>query len=374
MHIYLLTGSVETFDQSQMSSSSAKYVLNFAKGLAHFAKVELLSTAIPFGTVLQDGDMTLTGIKTQNIWKFGLNFYEKICQLDSLKKRSEDSVIIFWGYDLRQIVPLLKLKLRYGFRCIPFVFDHHSIAIKNLVFWKRWLLDLFFRAGFMTIRHFEACLLFQEEAADELHLRKPFLVSKPGVLPATPLPPKEPDDFFHVTYGGTLTELNGIDTLLQAVPLVQTKGFRLHIYGDGPMRDTVINAAKQNEAIQYHGVVSDFEIQKAYANSDLLLNLRRTNDYAMKFAFPSKFFECISSGRPVLTNRLLDDKDLDRYLYILQEPLTPGSIAEGIARVFAEPAESKVKAVAAKHYVEEKYNYLVETEAIFEFLKSVISD
>ena len=373
MHIYLLTDAIRTLDQNKMSSSSDKYVLNFAKGLARFAKVEILASAIPSGQTLQDGDLVLTGIRPQKVGRFSLSLYKEIDQVDSLKKHREDAVIIFWGYDLRQIVPLLKLKLRYGYRCVPFVFDHHGIAIQDAVFWKKWLADLFFRAGFMTIRHFDACLLFQEDAAKELRLRKPFWVGKPGMVQTHPLPKKEQTGFFHVTFGGTLTKLNGIDVLIEAVSLVQVQGFCLHIYGDGPMRNVVENAAKQNKAIQYHGIVDDCEMQKAYGNSDLLLNLRRTTDHAMKFAFPSKFFECISTGRPVLTSRLLDDEELNQYLYTL-DTLTPECIADGINRIYAEQSFALEKAAKAKQYAERNYHYLKETKDVFTFLKRVVFD
>jgi glycosyltransferase involved in cell wall biosynthesis len=216
------------------------------------------------------------------------------------------------------------------------------------------------------LRFFDAYLLFQDSAVKILKIKKPYLVTKPGVT-YSDTKIKKPTSDFIMTYAGTLKNVNGIKVLLDAFELVETKEIKLYIYGGGTLESVVSKRANINKRIIYKGIVDDNELNKVYSNSDLLINLRDPDDYVMKFAFPSKLFEYMNTGVPVLTTRLLKDDSFVASTYVVDD-LTPRGVAKAIKHAYLNKITSFEKGKLAKQYVNDNYSFDLISMKIYDFI------
>ena len=106
-------------------------------------------------------------------------------------------------------------------------------------------------------------------------------------------------------YAGAITKKYSVDKLVKAFSLAGVENAELHIYGKGPYRNQLINECKTYNNIKYMGFVSPDEILSRMQAATILINPRSSNDEYTKYSCPSKTFEYISSGTPVLMARLL---------------------------------------------------------------------
>ena len=371
MHLYIISGGITSFSKSDLTSSSSKYELGLAKALSKYCRVTILSASLPRGVFSCCENLILKGIKAR---EKGIMGYRRLNNLISSifeDGTKEQRFVIFWGYNPFDLAVFLKAERILKLKCIPFIYDHHGEAIKNLSFVKKTIVDHFYRTGLRLVRRFKAFILFQESAATEMKLSAPFLVSKPGVDSCDErLPLKTDSPSFNLVFAGTLSHLNGIDVLLEGFVLANIPNAYLHIYGSGPLGGLVSQYCTKYDHILFHGRVSDQALQVAYANADLLVSLRIPDDYAMKFSFPSKLFEYMATGRPVLTTRIISDFSLDEYVYVVDD-MSTNTISSCLKSIYADSNHASTKAENARAYVCKHYNYDTLSQDIIQFLKQL---
>lgn len=108
----------------------------------------------------------------------------------------------------------------------------------------------------------------------------------------------------NVLFCGALTEYNGILNLIEAMELLKDTDIVLDIYGGGHLEKNVKAAAAKNSQIRYHGRVSNQEVMQKQCQAWLLINPRIVDDPIAQVTFPSKTFEYLLSGTPVLSSKL----------------------------------------------------------------------
>lgn len=108
----------------------------------------------------------------------------------------------------------------------------------------------------------------------------------------------------NIVFAGSLVKYNGIVQLVNAMKFVQDKNIVLNIYGDGDLHEFVAKSAKKESNIIYHGRVNSSSLNKIYQEAWLLINPRPVDDKIAFVTFPSKIFEYLLSGTPVLSTRL----------------------------------------------------------------------
>ena len=108
----------------------------------------------------------------------------------------------------------------------------------------------------------------------------------------------------NILYCGALTEYNGIFNLLQAIKIIKDKDIFLDIYGGGYLEEIVRKEAACNSQIRYYGKISNEEVMQKQMEAWLLINPRRIHDPISQVTFPSKTFEYMLSGTPVLSTKL----------------------------------------------------------------------
>lgn len=109
---------------------------------------------------------------------------------------------------------------------------------------------------------------------------------------------------FNVVYTGYLSRIYSVDNIVEAFKKLDDN-YILHLYGKGDLVDQVVRTNEKHKNIIYHGFKTNIdEIQEIQANADLLINARGADKDFVKYSFPSKLLEYMSSGTPVLTTLL----------------------------------------------------------------------
>ena len=177
-----------------------------------------------------------------------------------------------------------------------------------------------------------------------------------------------------ILYSGALVDYSGVMNLVEAMSFVDSPDIELNIYGLGPLANDILKISEDNEKIKYCGSVPNSEILKIQKKSWLLVNPRPIENDTAKVTFPSKIFEYMMSGRPVLSTRLNGfSKDYDDLLYWIDD-----CSAKGIANCINTLAAKNdflfnEKAKRAKEYMLANKTWKANADIIYDFLKDIES-
>ncbi len=360
-NIFVLSESLSSFNRNSYNYSAEKYEYNLCESLSKFTNVTILTTKLQFPCKVSSDNLVMYGVAK------GKNKYAAIGKI--LNNYKGKSTLIFWGYDLIKCRALLAVKRRFNVDILPFIYDTHKVAIQNYNPIKKILAEMYFSFGKMLLRSFNGFIFFQERAANRLKIgKKPYIVIKPGVSAQENLYNDSYKDVFRVAYCGTLSKLNGIDALVESFESFVSDNIKFTICGVGPLLNDVLAAEERFAFVNYEGLINEQQLKTLYSNCDLLLNLRRTDDEAMDFAFPSKIFECIQSGIPVLTTKVLDNEEFINNTYVI-DSVRAEDIVTGIHKAYNDRNNSEAKAKKAKKYIEEEYSFDKSAQSILDFIE-----
>lgn len=103
-----------------------------------------------------------------------------------------------------------------------------------------------------------------------------------------------------VLYTGTLDERYGILDLVEAFCGIDIPNIELVICGAGTVSDSLKKYLSSDQRIKYFGNLPREEVLKLQSESFLLVNPRKPEGEYVKYSFPSKIIEYLSSGTPTL--------------------------------------------------------------------------
>jgi glycosyltransferase involved in cell wall biosynthesis len=101
-------------------------------------------------------------------------------------------------------------------------------------------------------------------------------------------------------YTGALHRWGGVETLLDALPLVRTPGTRLIVVGRGGSAE-LLRRLRSTPGVEYLGGVDEATLEKLTANAEVLLNPRPSDVVGNEMNFPSKLLHYLTSLKPVAT-------------------------------------------------------------------------
>lgn len=121
-------------------------------------------------------------------------------------------------------------------------------------------------------------------------------------------------------YTGSIEKRYGIENIVKAFSSIDDQRITLDVYGTGDYTDELIEVARVRSNINYHGFISPKLIPEIQCNADVLLNARSNDDDYVKYSFPSKMMEYMSSGTPLLSTILSGfPPDYREYMYHLDD-------------------------------------------------------
>lgn len=178
-----------------------------------------------------------------------------------------------------------------------------------------------------------------------------------------------------ILYGGFLTEYNGIKNLVDAMFFIQDNQVTLDIYGEGPLEKYVIENAKKDKRIVYHGKVNNKEMIKLQKEAFLLINPRNPEYFISQVTFPSKIFEYLASGTPILSTLLncFTEEYLDKMFFV--ENNKSEILAKAIEKILKkDQKELDELAYRAREFVFKEKSWKKQTQKIYLFLKSTYKE
>ena len=150
---------------------------------------------------------------------------------------------------------------------------------------------------------------------------------------------------FVILYHGTIVERSGLDLAVAALEVVRrtVPGAELHVCGHAtPFLDVVMDRVRRNgleSAVRYLGPKSLPEIVAAIDASDVGVIPNRRGPFS-ELATPTRIFEYLARGKPVVTTRARGVRDYfaeDALLFAA--PDDADDLARVLARVWREPVE-----------------------------------
>ena len=167
----------------------------------------------------------------------------------------------------------------------------------------------------------------------------------------------------NIVYTGALTNYSGIINLIDAIEYLDGYDVYLDIYGSGDIEDVINEKIRSNNRIRFFGKVSHQEALIHQSNAWLLVNPRSIDDDIASVTFPSKIFEYLLSGTPILSTKLnCFDKKYSEIIYFCDDN-KPITIAAAIKKIIkTDLKEIREKTEAAYFFVSNEKNW--DTHAV----------
>lgn len=174
----------------------------------------------------------------------------------------------------------------------------------------------------------------------------------------------------NILYTGALVEYSGIVNLIESMRFVKDSDVVLDIYGRGQIEEYVRQCDKTLKNVNFHGSADSETIRRIQSEAYLLVNPRPVDDPISMVTFPSKIFEYMISGTPVLTTRLngFTPEYYDKMFFV--ETNEPKALAEMINYIMCLPIDKlQNKAKLAQQFVLNEKNWDIQGKKIYEFIK-----
>jgi len=169
------------------------------------------------------------------------------------------------------------------------------------------------------------------------------------------------DDRFTILYAGTIGLAHGLETLLDAAEQLQGyKNIRIVLAGDGAARANLMAEATRRHLhnVAFMDPQPHDRMPTVIAAADAcLVSLRKVPLFAG--ALPSKMYEAMACARPILLAvdgeaRQLVAQEAGAAMYV--EPENPTALAEGILRLYNQPALATALGQRGRAFVEARFD------------------
>lgn len=225
-----------------------------------------------------------------------------------------------------------------------------------------------------TLPHIDRYILYSRHMAEFLHLKDGTWCVMEGSINERDVleePVPHPADITAVMYSGVTDLRYGLPELLDAFALLDDPHYELWITGGGNAVPLIEERAAADPRIRYFGFLpSREELLRKQKSATMLINVRKPDEPASAYCFPSKLFEYMISGNPVLSFRIpgIPEEYFD-YL-IAMEDSTPATVAAAIKRVAAmSPEEREQYGERSKQFVLSQKNETRQAERMFRFVQ-----
>ena len=168
-----------------------------------------------------------------------------------------------------------------------------------------------------SMKYADAFVLINKYISQKYNILQNYIIIEGGIeehlLQKEPSKDKKED----IVFSGALSNYNGLIELIKCFETNNLHGQKLFIYGRGELENECLK--HQTESIVFKGFVSNSEMLNIERNSRFLILLRDPTDEISKVTFPSKIFEYMSTGTPIICSNLdtLSD-EYNQYLNIIK--------------------------------------------------------
>ncbi len=212
------------------------------------------------------------------------------------------------------------------------------------------------------------CAYEKETFADKVGLGgTPFRIIPNGLWPQDFAAVEPAGDASDILYIGEMRHLKGVDTLIEAIALVNDRPLTATLVGDGPDRAQFEDLAKRrglDARIRFPGAMP---AAQAFALGRLMVVPSRNE------SFPYIVLETIAAGKPMIATRVggipevVEDE-------ALVAPDDADQLAAAISRSCSDPERAIASAEARSTRVARDFSALAMGRQLIDFYQSVVSD
>ncbi len=285
------------------------------------------------------------------------------------KNRREERVVLLYGTNPLQVLPLIIVRLFTKVKIVSYVSEIDSLRLlDNQGIIKRIKNRIFVRASSVLSDALDAYIYVSKYMGNEINKRK-----KPAIV-IEGMVDKEHQCISQqkrkeIMYAGSLHKRYGIEKLVKAFEGLEQSEYKLVIYGDGDFVPELKKIAVKNPQIVYKGTAENEIILKAENEATLLVNPRPSSEKFTIYSFPSKTFEYMLSGTACLITKLggIPDEYFE-YCYTFDEESVE-SMTNTLKNILSKSNEEHdVLAKKAYNYVIQEKNNYVQMGKIWKFI------
>ncbi|MEH0972535.1 glycosyltransferase family 4 protein [Micromonospora sp. CPCC 205546] len=155
---------------------------------------------------------------------------------------------------------------------------------------------------------------------------------------ATPAPATR-----EVVYAGGLSRAYGVDRLVEAFRGLPAPDLRLRVYGRGELEQWLREQAAVDPRIAPPELLPRETLLPRLARAAVLVNPRPVGQDFVRWSFPSKLIEYLSTGVPVVTTRLPGIPGDYAPWLVLADTDTAEGLREAVDRALRLPSEERVR-------------------------------
>lgn len=234
--------------------------------------------------------------------------------------------------------------------------------------WKK----KFATKGLEKLNECSGVILLNEHSADVMKLRVPH---KTVLLGFEPFEIGYSADRYcgirgrkkRLLYAGSLSTVNGIKEMLNALALLPEDEYVIDICGQGSDDCLVERYAHKHSNCRFHGRVEQTELNRLYENADLAMNFRLPDNDDNDYSFPSKLISYLYSGSLVISSDFSSMPDAYRDFIFIVKDLCPETIANEIERIFMLE-ETTLTDIAAR-----ARSFVLENQSWDQVAKEIVS-
>lgn len=174
-----------------------------------------------------------------------------------------------------------------------------------------------------------------------------------------------------IMYSGKLDEQYGIKMLVDAFVSIPNSDIELWITGGGNTEGYIKECAKRDNRIKFYGFLpSRQDVLKKQAEASLLVNMRLPSEVASGYCFPSKLFEYMVTGTPVLSFDIAGiPREYLQHLYVVKKE-TVDTLAKTIEEILSLDEISLMKqGNGAREFVIKEKNTKIQCSKMWKFVR-----
>lgn len=345
-------------------------------------RYDVLSKSMFYKGHLQE---VIHGLKTRTFTIIKVRFLKELFVIFStlvrvlvwyLRNSNKEKVAYITINYLPVTLPILVLSKIFRFEVIAMICDlsRNTYSIERGKDYKSlssYFLKLYIMVTQIVERNFSKYVFLTTPMNDLINIKsKPFEIVE-GIY-NNDLCIKETVTFSNkkvIIYAGTLFEDYGISMIIEAFMLIDDSDFELHFYGNGPMEEVIKRYSIDDSRIKFYGFVNRKQLFDKLQSASLLVNLRNPDKEYTKYSFPSKLFEYLVSGTPVLTTKL-DGIPSEYYDYMyITDSYNPNLISKCMKHIcMIDENQRSTLALRAQRFILEKKNSLVQVDKIINLI------
>lgn len=153
------------------------------------------------------------------------------------------------------------------------------------------------------LKEVDKYLLYTRQMAEALSLSDDKWIVVEGLIDTKKIKKNNNENKYICMYAGSLLEQYGIRKMIKAFSKLSNE-YKLYLYGNPTEIENYLDDINKSDNVVYKGLITPDEAFEAMREATLLLNPRPSDLELTKYSCPSKTFEYMASGTPVLMCRL----------------------------------------------------------------------